>query len=101
VKYRQLGRTGVWVSEISLGTMTFGGKGHPVYGNIGALGQPEVERVVGTALDAGVNFVDTADVYADSESRNCSAGPSVTAGGRSCWPPSCWPRSDPAPTTRV
>jgi aryl-alcohol dehydrogenase-like predicted oxidoreductase len=68
VKYRQLGRTGVWVSEISLGTMTFGGKGHPVYGNIGALGQPEVDRVVGTALDAGVNFIDTADVYAEGES---------------------------------
>jgi aryl-alcohol dehydrogenase-like predicted oxidoreductase len=68
VKYRQLGRTGVWVSEISLGTMTFGGKGHPVYGNIGALGQPEVDRIVGTALDAGVNFIDTADVYADGES---------------------------------
>jgi aryl-alcohol dehydrogenase-like predicted oxidoreductase len=68
VKYRLLGKTGVWVSEISLGTMTFGGKDHPVWGPMGALGQEEANRIVGTALDAGVNFVDTADVYADGES---------------------------------
>jgi aryl-alcohol dehydrogenase-like predicted oxidoreductase len=68
VKYRLLGRTGVWVSEISLGAMTFGGKDHPVYGPHGALGQSEVDRLVGTALDAGINFFDTADVYADGES---------------------------------
>ncbi|MFK3983851.1 aldo/keto reductase [Micromonospora sp. NPDC050397] len=68
MKYRLLGRTGVWVSEISLGTMTFGGKEHPVFRPIGGLGQDEVDRVVGTALDAGINFIDTADVYADGES---------------------------------
>ncbi|MER7890154.1 aldo/keto reductase [Micromonospora sp. NPDC094482] len=68
MKYRLLGRTGVWVSEISLGTMTFGGKDHPVYRTMGALGQEQVNQVVGTALDAGVNFIDTADVYADGES---------------------------------
>ncbi|GAA3433983.1 aldo/keto reductase [Kutzneria kofuensis] len=68
MKYRLLGRTGVWVSELSLGTMTFGGKDHPVFQNIGALGQDDVDRVVGTALDAGINFVDTADMYADGES---------------------------------
>ncbi|WP_432869628.1 aldo/keto reductase [Microbispora rosea] len=68
MKYRLLGRTGVWVSEISLGAMTFGGKDHPVYRTIGALGQEDVNRVVGTALDAGINFFDTADVYADGES---------------------------------
>jgi aryl-alcohol dehydrogenase-like predicted oxidoreductase len=68
VKYRLLGRTGVWVSEISLGAMTFGGKDHPVYGPHGALGQEDVDRLVNTALDAGINFVDTADVYADGES---------------------------------
>ncbi|MFI6265588.1 aldo/keto reductase [Micromonospora sp. NPDC051006] len=58
----------MWVSEISLGTMTFGGKDHPVYRTMGALGQEQVNQVVGTALDAGVNFIDTADVYADGES---------------------------------
>ncbi|MEU7880564.1 aldo/keto reductase [Microbispora bryophytorum] len=68
MKYRLLGHTGVWVSEISLGTMTFGGKEHPVFRTMGALGQEEVDRVVGTALDAGINFFDTADVYADGES---------------------------------
>jgi aryl-alcohol dehydrogenase-like predicted oxidoreductase len=68
MRYRLLGRTGVWVSEISPGTMTFGGKEHPVYRNLGALGQQEVNRVIGTALDAGINFLDTADVYADGES---------------------------------
>jgi aryl-alcohol dehydrogenase-like predicted oxidoreductase len=68
VKYRLLGRTGVWVSEISLGTMTFGGKDHPVYRHMGGLGQDEVSRVVGTALDAGINFIDTADAYADGQS---------------------------------
>ncbi|MEV6605610.1 aldo/keto reductase [Kutzneria sp. NPDC051319] len=68
MKYRLLGRTGVWVSELSLGTMTFGGADHPVYSMIGALGQAEVDRVVGTALDAGINFIDTADAYADGES---------------------------------
>ncbi|MFI8184300.1 aldo/keto reductase [Actinacidiphila glaucinigra] len=68
MKYRLLGRTGVWVSEISLGAMTFGGKDHPVYGTHGALGQEDVDRVVGAALDAGINFLDTADVYADGES---------------------------------
>ena len=68
MKYRLLGRTGVWVSEISLGTMTFGGAGHPVYSAMGALGQDDVDRVVGTALDAGVNFIDTADAYSDGES---------------------------------
>ncbi|MFF1844883.1 aldo/keto reductase [Streptomyces sp. NPDC058232] len=68
MKYRLLGRTGVWVSEISLGAMTFGGKEHPVYRSHGALGQEEVDRLIGTALDAGINFLDTADVYADGES---------------------------------
>jgi aryl-alcohol dehydrogenase-like predicted oxidoreductase len=68
MNYRLLGRTGVWVSEISLGTITFGGAQHPVYSPLGALGQPEADRVVGTALEAGINFIDTADVYADGES---------------------------------
>jgi aryl-alcohol dehydrogenase-like predicted oxidoreductase len=68
VKYRLLGRTGVWVSEISLGTMTLGGSDHPIFRNVGALGQEAADRLIGTALDAGVNFIDTADMYADGES---------------------------------
>ncbi|MEU5564911.1 aldo/keto reductase [Micromonospora musae] len=68
MKYRLLGRTGVWVSEISLGTMTFGGATHPVWGALGALGPSEADRLVGAALEAGVNFIDTADFYSDGES---------------------------------
>jgi aryl-alcohol dehydrogenase-like predicted oxidoreductase len=73
VKYRLLGPTGVWVSEVSLGTMTFGGNGHPVWGQFGALDQADADRLVGTALDAGINFVDTANVYSDGESEQMLA----------------------------
>ena len=57
-----LGRTGLFVSELCLGTMTFGG-GDGIWGKIGNLGQGEVDRLVGQAIDAGINFIDTADVY--------------------------------------
>src|SRR6478672_3586227 len=58
-----LGRTGLFVSELCLGTMTFGGT-DAIWRQIGDLEQAEAERLVGTALDAGINFIDTADVYA-------------------------------------
>jgi aryl-alcohol dehydrogenase-like predicted oxidoreductase len=54
------------VSELCLGTMTFGGKGF--WEVVGKLGQSEAEALVGVALDAGVNFIDTADVYSEGES---------------------------------
>ena len=63
MRYRTLGHTGLLVSEICLGTMTFGGRGY--WTAIGALDQPLADRIVGRALDAGVNFIDTADVYSD------------------------------------
>jgi len=66
MRYKPLGNTGVFVSELCLGTMTFGGQG--VYRAIGQVDAEESERLVGTALDAGVNFVDTANVYSDGES---------------------------------
>jgi aryl-alcohol dehydrogenase-like predicted oxidoreductase len=59
---KPLGRTGLFVSELCLGTMTFGG-GTGIGGHIGNLQQAEAERLVGQALDAGINFIDTADVY--------------------------------------
>jgi aryl-alcohol dehydrogenase-like predicted oxidoreductase len=62
MRYNQFGRTGLFISEICLGTMTFGGSGD-VWSRIGALRQDEVNGIVRAALDAGVNFVDTADVY--------------------------------------
>jgi aryl-alcohol dehydrogenase-like predicted oxidoreductase len=58
-----LGRTGLFVSELCLGTMTFGGV-DDLWGKIGTLQQADAERLVGQALDAGINFIDTADVYA-------------------------------------
>jgi len=63
MRHHALGRTGLFVSELCLGTMTFGG-GSGIWGQIGALQQNEAEELIGTALDAGINFVDTADVYA-------------------------------------
>jgi aryl-alcohol dehydrogenase-like predicted oxidoreductase len=63
--YRLLGKTGLYVSELCLGTMTFGGKGY--WEAIGKLTVSEAEALIGTALDRGVNFIDTADVYSEGE----------------------------------
>ena len=63
MRYRTLGHTGLLVSEICLGTMTFGGRGY--WTAIGALDQSLADRIVARALDAGVNFIDTADVYSE------------------------------------
>jgi aryl-alcohol dehydrogenase-like predicted oxidoreductase len=69
MKYNQFGRTGLFVSEICLGTMTFGGNGNAgMWKAIGQLGQAEVDGIVGRALAAGVNFFDTADVYSFGQS---------------------------------
>jgi aryl-alcohol dehydrogenase-like predicted oxidoreductase len=66
MRYRLLGRSGLLVSEICLGTMTYGGKGR--WQPIGTLGLAEVEAQLRTAFDAGVNFIDTADVYSEGDS---------------------------------
>ena len=63
MRYNQLGRTGLFVSELCLGTMTFGGEGFFEY--MGALKQDAVDGLMGAAFDAGVNFVDTANVYSN------------------------------------
>ena len=67
MRYNQLGRTGVFVSELCFGTMTFGGSSG-IWQNIGNLQQAEAERLIGRSLDAGVNFIDTADVYSEGVS---------------------------------
>jgi aryl-alcohol dehydrogenase-like predicted oxidoreductase len=67
MKYRALADTGVFVSELCLGAMTFGGRGQ-IWETIGGLGQAEVDQIVGRSLDAGINFIDTANVYAVGES---------------------------------
>src|SRR5438105_4436619 len=60
MEYRQLGRTGVQVSELCLGTMMFGAWGNADH--------EDSIRIIHAALDAGINFVDTADVYSHGES---------------------------------
>ena len=62
MKYRQIPKTGVFVSELCLGAMTFGGK-DGLWGTIGTLDQKAVNELVGASLDAGVTFFDTANVY--------------------------------------
>ncbi|MDF5719117.1 MAG: aldo/keto reductase [Rhizonema sp. PD37] len=66
MRYNQLGRTGLLVSELCLGTMTFGGG--EVWSNIGELQQSEADQLVGRALEAGINFIDTADIYSFGQS---------------------------------
>lgn len=66
MRYRQLGRTGLYVSEICLGTMTFGGQGF--WRAIGELDQGAATDLVRTSLEHGVNFIDTADVYSNGAS---------------------------------
>src|SRR6266550_2337136 len=64
MKYRLLGRTGLKVSELCLGTMTFGEN----FLNIAVVDQAGANQMVARALDAGINFFDTADVYAYGQS---------------------------------
>jgi len=61
VKYNQLGNTGLFVSEICLGAMTFGGQG--LFKVVGELDQKGATGLVSRSIEAGVNFFDTADVY--------------------------------------
>ena len=63
MRFRFLGNTGIKVSELCLGTMTFGGRGF--WKNIGSVTQKEADRLVSVSLDAGINFFDTADVYSE------------------------------------
>jgi len=67
MRYRPLGRTGQFVSEICLGTMTFAG-GAGIWRAIGAVEQKGATALVERALAAGVNFIDTADVYSEGQS---------------------------------
>ncbi len=63
MKYNLLGNTGLKVSELCLGTMTYGGTGRFV--NIGQLGQEAVDEQMKRAVEAGINFIDTANVYSN------------------------------------
>jgi aryl-alcohol dehydrogenase-like predicted oxidoreductase len=72
MEHRQLGRTGVSVSKLCLGAMMFGSWGNPDH--------DESIRIIHAALDAGINFVDTADVYGQGESEEIVG--KALAGGR-------------------
>ncbi|MFA5418232.1 MAG: aldo/keto reductase [Bacteroidales bacterium] len=63
MRYKSLGNTGLKVSELCLGTMTFGGRG--MWTAIGTLPQEMVNTLVKQAVDAGINFIDTANVYSE------------------------------------
>ena len=63
MEYRLLGRSGLKVSTLTMGTMTFGGKG--AFAKVGAVGLSEAARLVDICIDAGVNLIDTADVYSE------------------------------------
>jgi aryl-alcohol dehydrogenase-like predicted oxidoreductase len=63
MEYRQLGRSGLRVSALTLGTMTFGGRDK--FANVGSTDVEGATRQVDMCLDAGINLIDTADVYSD------------------------------------
>src|ERR1039457_315693 len=63
VEYRTLGASGLRISVLTMGTMTFGGKGG--FANVGSTGVDEARQQVELCLEAGVNLIDTADVYSD------------------------------------
>ena len=65
--YKTLGNTGLQVSTLCLGTMTFG-DGAGLFKAIGAVDQACADELVRAAIDHGVNFVDTADVYSQGQS---------------------------------
>ena len=62
MRMNKLGRTGLFVSELCLGTMTFGGTGE-MWSKIGAVQQDEADGILRGAIEGGINFIDTADVY--------------------------------------
>jgi aryl-alcohol dehydrogenase-like predicted oxidoreductase len=66
MEQRQLGASGLRVSTLTLGTMTFGGRGN--FANVGATDVEGARRQIGMALDAGVTLIDTADIYSDGAS---------------------------------
>lgn len=68
MEYRLLGRSGLKISALTLGTMTMGGKG--VFGKVGNVGLEEARRQIDMCLDAGINLIDTADIYSTGGSED-------------------------------
>ncbi|NIK71934.1 MULTISPECIES: aldo/keto reductase [unclassified Paenibacillus] len=67
MKYKQLGNTGLIVSQLALGTMTFT-SGKDTHKILGSVGQQEADKMIKKSVDVGINFFDTADIYAEGES---------------------------------
>ena len=80
MRYKTLGGTGLLVSEICLGTMTFGGGGF--WTPIGTLDQSAADGIVARALEGGVNFIDTADIYSSGLSEEITGRAIVNAGAK-------------------
>lgn len=68
MRYRLLGQTGLYVSELSLGAMNYGGAGY--FANMGTLDQADVDGQLKLAFDNGINLIDTADVYSFGQSES-------------------------------
>lgn len=67
MEYKTLGNTGLLVSNLCLGTMTFSG-GEGMWGAIGDVQQSEADQLIKASIEAGINFFDTADVYSEGRS---------------------------------
>ena len=76
MKYRTLGKSGLKVSEVSLGTWQVGGRwGEP-------FDERNAKRIIERAIEGGVSFIDTADVYSDGRSEHAVAKEAHAEGGR-------------------
>jgi aryl-alcohol dehydrogenase-like predicted oxidoreductase len=71
MEYRQLGNSGLKVSVLTMGTMTFGGEG--VFAKVGNVSLDSVRRLIDMVADAGVNLIDTADIYSAGASETMLA----------------------------
>jgi aryl-alcohol dehydrogenase-like predicted oxidoreductase len=80
MKYNFLGNTGLVVSEICFGAMTFGGTNGGIWEAIGKTQQKEVNDLIKTVVDSGINFIDTANVYSFGESEKL-LGQAIKHGG--------------------
>jgi len=82
MEYRQLGNSGLMISELTLGTMTFGGQGG--FAKVGAVSLAEARRLIDLVADAGVNLIDTADVYSPGWPKRFSAKRWAASARRAC-----------------
>src|SRR4051812_15538259 len=100
--YRQLGRSGLRISTLTLGTMTFDGGGP--FAAVGAVDLDGARRHIDLCLDAGVNLIDTADVYSSGLSEELVGQALVAVAIARWWRPSraCrWGRGPTTPGSRA